>query len=76
MGNSRIQKGYRCYYPTPRRYFVSTDVTFFETTSFSLSSLVSSHGEDDDLLVYTIASSTPSAPTPTPVLVYVKPPIT
>ena len=49
---------------------MSTDVTFFETTPFSLSSPVTSQGEDDDLLVYTIASP---APTPAPVLV--KPPI-
>ena len=71
MGYSLVKKGYRCYCPTLRRYFVSTDVTFFETTMFSLSSFIHSHGEDDDLLVYTIAS-----PTPTPTSVLVKPPIT
>ena len=48
---------------------MSIDVTFFETTSFSLSSTIPSQGEDDDLLVYTISS-----PTPAPILV--KPPIT
>ena len=74
VGYSGVQKGYRCYCPTLRRYFVSTDVTFFETTPFSLSSPVPSQGENDDLLVYTIASSTP--PAPTPALVPVKPPIT
>ena len=42
---------------------MSTDVTFFETTPFSLSSPIPSQGEDDDLLVYTIASPTPPAPT-------------
>ena len=36
VGYSRVQKGYRCYCLTLRRYFVSTDVPFFETTSFSL----------------------------------------
>ena len=46
---SRVQKGYRCYCPTLRRYFVFTDVAFFETTPFSLSSSVTSQGEDDDL---------------------------
>ena len=71
VGYSRVQKGYRCYCPTLRRYFVSTDVTFFETTLFSLSSPVPSQEEDDDLLVYTI---TLSAPTPAPVPI--KPPIT
>ena len=50
---------------------MSTDVTFYETTSFSLSSPVTSQGEGDDLLVYTIVS-----PAPSPALVPVKPPIT
>ena len=63
-----------CYCPTIRRYFVSTDVTFFETTSFSLSFPVTIQAKDDDLLVYIIASLAPSAPTPIPVPV--KPPIT
>ena len=36
VGYSRVQKGYRCYCPTLRRYFVFTDVTFFEITPFSL----------------------------------------
>ena len=51
-----------------------TDVTFFETTLISLSSHVPSQREDDDLLVYTIASPAPLDPTPVHVLV--KPPIT
>ena len=53
---------------------MSTDVTFFETTPFSLSSSITSRvrrGGDDDLLVYTIAS-----PTPTLAPILVKPPIT
>ena len=50
---------------------MSRDVTLFETTPFSLSSPITSRREDDDLLVYTIASP---APTPAPILV--KPPIT
>ena len=62
------------YCPTLRRYFVSTDVTFFETAPFSLSLSVPSQGENDDLLVYTIASPAPSTSTLAPVLV--KPPIT
>ena len=53
---------------------MSTDVTFFEITSFSLSSPVTSQGEDDNLLVYTIASPALSAPTPTSVPI--RPPIT
>ena len=44
---------------------MSIDVTFFETTPFSLSSPVPSQREDDDLLVYTIASPAPTlAPVP------------
>ena len=47
---------------------MSTDVTFFETTPFSLSSPITSQGEDDDLLVYTISSPTPAhTPAPVPV---------
>ena len=71
VGYSRVQKGYKCYCLTLRRYFVSIDVTFFETTLFSLSSPIPSQGEDDDLLVYTIVS-----PTPTLTSVPVKPLIT
>ena len=80
MGYSHVQKGYRCYCPTLRRYFVSTDVTFFETTSFSLPSPITSQGEGDHLLVYIIASPIPPArlapPNPTLAPVPVKPPIT
>ena len=71
LGYPQVHKGYRCYCPTIQRYFVSTDVTFFETTPFSLSSLIISQGEDDDLLVHTIAS-----PAPTLASIPVKPPIT
>uniref|UniRef100_A0A2N9F358 Uncharacterized protein n=1 Tax=Fagus sylvatica TaxID=28930 RepID=A0A2N9F358_FAGSY len=54
LGYSRTQKGYRCYSPESHRYFVSTDVTFFESTSLFFSpgqclspELISSHeGED------------------------------
>ena len=52
---------------------VFINVTFFESTPFSLSSTVTSQGEDDDLLVYTISSPTP---TPTPAPVPIKPLIT
>ena len=71
VGYSRVQKGYRRYCLTLRRYFVSIDVIFIETTPFSLSSPIASQGEDDNLLVYIISSL---APTPAPVPV--KPPIT
>jgi hypothetical protein len=34
LGYHRSQKGYRCYSPTLQRYFVSADVTFFESDPF------------------------------------------
>ena len=71
MGYSRIQKWYRCYCPTLRRYFESTDIAFFKTTLFSLPSTVTSLGEDDDLLVYHV-----SLPVPIPAPIPVKPLIT
>ena len=53
---SRVQKGYRCYCLSLCKYLVSSDVTFLENTSFSQDLIHSSQGEDDDLLVYTLAS--------------------
>ena len=50
---------------------MSSDVAFFKTTMFSLSSTVTSPGEDDDLLVYYVSLL---SLTPTPI--FVKPPIT
>ena len=71
VGYSCVQKGYRCYCPTIRRSFVSTEVAFFETTPFSLSSTIMSQGENDDLLVYFVSS-----PVPTLAPITIKPPIT
>ena len=34
LGYSRLQRGYRCYSTDTNRYFISTDVTFFEGSSF------------------------------------------
>ena len=67
IGYSHVQKGYRCYCPTLRRYFVSIDVAFFKTTLFSLQSTVTSQGEKEDLLVYILTSPIISfEPTPVP----------
>ena len=80
VGYSRVKKGYRCYYATLRRYFVSIDVAFFETTPFSFSSPVTSQGEGDDLLVYAISSPVPPTPLapldPTLAPILIKPVIT
>ncbi|RVX21546.1 Retrovirus-related Pol polyprotein from transposon RE1 [Vitis vinifera] len=38
LGYSRLQKGYRCYFPDTHRYFLSADVTFFEDSPFFSSS--------------------------------------
>ena len=74
VGYSRVHKRYRCYFPTIRRYFESIYVTFFKTTPFPPSSIVTSQGEDGDLLVYTISSPVPT-PALVSILVPVKPPI-
>ena len=55
----------------PSTYFVSTDVAFLDTTLFSLSSIVTSQGKDEDLLVYYV-----SLPVPTLAPIPFKPPIT
>ena len=39
---------------------MSTDIAFFETTLFSLSSTVTSEGEDDNLLVSYVSLSVPT----------------
>ncbi|RVW97043.1 hypothetical protein CK203_032336 [Vitis vinifera] len=38
LGYSRLQNGYRCYSLDTHRYFLSTDVTFFEDSPFFSSS--------------------------------------
>ena len=71
LGYSRVQKGYRCYCPNLRRYLVSTNVTFLKNIPFSPYPIHTSQGENDDWLVYTLASPTPASVPP-----LIKPPIT
>ena len=71
LSYSRVQKGYRCYCPSLWRYLVSVDVTFLENTPFSPDPIHTSQGEDDDLLIYTLASPAPAFVPP-----LTKPPIT
>ena len=60
LGYSRVQKGYRCYCPSLHRYLVFADITFLENASFSQDPVHTSPGEDDDLLVYILASPAPA----------------
>ena len=39
LGYSRLQRGYHCYSPDTNRYFISANVTFFEDSSFSSSTM-------------------------------------
>ena len=57
LSHSRVQKGYMCYCPSLRRYLVFVDVTFLENAHFSLDLIHTSQGEDNDLVVYTLAST-------------------
>ena len=34
LGYSRLYKGYKCHDPTTNKYFISADVTFFETSPY------------------------------------------
>ena len=71
LGYSQVQKGYKCYYPSLRRDMVFAYVTFLKNAPFSPDPIHTSQGENDDLLVYTLASSAPAFVPP-----LTKPPIT
>ena len=71
LSYSRVQKGYKCYCPCLCRCLVSSDVTFLENTPFSPNPIHTSQGENDDLLIYALASLAPASDPP-----LTKPPIT
>ena len=71
LGYSRVLKRYRCYCPSLHRYLLLTDVTFLENTLFSPDLIHTSQGDDDDLLIYILASPVPAFVPP-----LTKPPIT
>ena len=60
---SRLQRGYHCYSPDTNRYFISTDVTFFEDSSFF--SFVVHHSAPDVLSIPLVLPS-PDFPSPPP----------
>jgi len=43
LGYSRLQKGYRCYSPETKKYYMSANVTFFELTPYFSFSVQDAH---------------------------------
>ena len=64
LGYSRLQRGYRCYSPYTRRYFVSTNVTFFEDFSFFFSV---ERLHNSDVLSFPLIYPSPTLSFPSPV---------
>ena len=61
LGYYRLQRGYRCYSPDTNRYFISTDVTFFEDSSFFSSA---AHPSIPDVLFIPLVLPSPNFPSP------------
>ena len=61
LGYSRLQRGYRCYSPDTNRYFISTDVTFFEDSSFFSSAV---HPSVPNVLFIPLVLPSPDFPSP------------
>lgn len=57
LGYSPTQKGYKCYHPPTRKFFVLMDVTFFENTSFFPKTSLQGktrHDKDEDMFWSTL----------------------
>ena len=63
LSYSCLQRGYRCYSPYTNCYFISTDVTFFEDSSFFSSAV--RHSTPDVLFIPLVLPS-PDFPSPPP----------
>ena len=61
LGYSRLQRGYRCYFPDTNRCFISADVTFFEDSSFFSLAMRSSA---PDVLSIPLVLPSPDFPSP------------
>ena len=61
LGYSRIHRGYRCYSPDINCYFISSDVTFFENSSFFSST---AHLPVSDVLSILLVLPSPDFPSP------------
>ena len=82
LGYSRTQKGYRCYSLESHQYFVSADVTFFESTPFFSSpgqclspDLISSREGEDSLSSSTLPIPLFSPPPQVPLASPPNPPL-
>lgn len=54
MGISKIQKGYKCFHPPSHKYYVNSDVTFFEHTPY-----FASHGTSLDKSLLAVPAPIP-----------------
>lgn len=65
LGNSPNQKGYKCYSSVTKKFYSSTDVTFFESASFYLNTLVQGElSTDDDEPLYWEHATPSNEPAP------------